>query len=189
VAFDYPIMLDLNGVRVLVVGGGKIAFRKIEGLLKAHATVTVVAPVVVDEIRALAVQVVDRAYESSDLEAVRLVITATDDRAVNSTVAADATARGIWVNSADDPINCTFTLPAVARDGVVTVAVGTGGASPALASHLRGELEKWLVDIGAAEAAAALAAQRAEMKAEGLSTESIDWSDRVRAALRTRPPA
>ena len=126
-------------------------------------------------------------YEIGDLDTVRLVITAADDPAVNAAVATDATARGIWVNSADDPANCTFTLPAVARDGVVTVAVGTGGASPALASHLRGELEHWLEEIGAADAAAALAAQRAELKADGVSTESIDWSDRVRAALRRRP--
>ena len=108
------------------------------------------------------------------------MITATDDPAVNASVAADATARGIWVNSADDPANCTFTLPAVARDGPVTVAVGTGGASPALASHLRGEVEAWLAEIGAADAAASLSAQRRELQAAGTSTESIDWSDRVR---------
>ena len=183
-AFDYPIMLDLTGVPVLVVGGGKIAQRKIEGLLKAGADVAVVAPNLVDGIRDLPVRVVDRKYETTDLSGVRLVITAADDPAVNAAVAADASTRGIWVNSADDPANCTFTLPAVARDGAVTVAVGTGGASPALASHLRGELERWLLEIGASEAAATLSAQRDEMKAAGTSTESIDWSDRVRAALR-----
>jgi precorrin-2 dehydrogenase len=187
VAFDYPIMLDLTGVRVLVVGGGAIALRKMEGLLKAGADVTVVAPAVADDIRRSAARIVDRAYESSDLEGVRLVITATDDPAVNATVAADATARGIWVNSADDPANCTFTLPAVARDGAVTVAIGTGGASPALASHLRSELEAWLHEIGAADAATTLAGQRAELRAAGVSTESIDWSDRVRTALRRQP--
>jgi len=184
VAFDYPIMLDLTGVGVLVVGGGRIALRKIEGLLTVGADVTVVAPVVDDDIRELAVRVVDRVYEIGDLDAVRLVITATDEPAVNAAVAADATARGIWVNSADDPSNCSFTLPAIARDGAVTIAVGTSGTSPALASHLRGELEKWLREIGAADAAVTLAAQRAELKADGVSTESIDWTDRVRAALR-----
>ena len=101
-------------------------------------------------------------------------------------VAGEATRRGIWVNSADDPANCTFTLPAVARAGDVTVAVGTGGASPALASHLRGEIEAWLAEIGAGEAATTLRHQRAEMHANGQSTESIDWSARVRAALRTQ---
>jgi siroheme synthase-like protein len=186
VAFDYPIMLDLTGVPVLVVGGGRIALRKIEGLLRAHAEVFVVAPVVIAEVHDLPVKIEARRYESTDLDAVRLVITATDDRAVNAAVAADATARRIWVNSADDPANCTFTLPAVARDGAVTVAIGTGGSSPALASHLRGELEKWLSEMGAAGAAVTLAAQRSELQAAGVSTESIDWSDRVHAALRPR---
>ena len=186
-AFDYPIMLDVSGVRVLVVGGGRVALRKIEGLLASGAHVTVVAPDVADAIRSLPVEVVDRPYESSDLDNVRLVITATDDPAVNAAVAAGATHHGIWVNSADDPANCTFTLPAVARDGPVTVAISTGGASPALASHLRGEFQNWLGEIGAAEAAATLAAQRASLHAEGTSTESIDWTERVRAALRRRP--
>ena len=186
-AFDYPIMLDLDGARVLVVGGGNVAVRKIEGLLRVGASVTVVAPSVVDSIRDMAVRVVLRPYESGDLDHARLVITATDDSTVNAAVAADATRRGIWVNSADDPANCTFALPAIARDGAITVAVGTGGASPALASHLRGEIETWLAEIGAAEAAVTLAAQRSELQAAGTSTESIDWSDRVTAALRKRP--
>ncbi len=186
-AFDYPIMLDLTAVPVLVVGGGRVAQRKIEGLLKGHAEVTVVAPSVIAAVRQLPVRVIDRAYSSTDLDAVRLVITATDDPVVNAAVAADATGRGIWVNSADDPANCTFTLPAVARDGIVTVAVGTGGSSPALASHLRAELERWLGEIGAAEAAATLAGQRNELQANGVPTESIDWTERVRAALRQRP--
>ena len=183
-AFDYPIMLDLSGVEVLVVGGGMVAHRKIEGLLRAGAKVTVVAQSAIDSIRSMPVLLVVRGYEPADLDDVLLVITATDDPAVNASVSADAIARGIWVNSADDPANCTFTLPAVARDGAVTVAVSTGGASPALASHLRGEIEDWLGQIGAADAAVALAAQRRELQADGVSTESIDWSDRVRTALR-----
>ncbi len=186
-AFDYPIMLDLTGVPVLVVGGGRVAVRKIEGLLSAHADVTVVASVVVDGIHDLGVRVVVRSYESTDLDGVRLAITATDDPGVNARVSKEATDRGIWVNSADDPANCTFTLPAVARDGAVTVAVGTGGSSPALASHLRAELQRWLGEIGAAEAAVTLAEQRNEFRANGVSTESIDWADRVRAALRQQP--
>jgi siroheme synthase-like protein len=185
VAFDYPIVLDLAGVPVLVVGGGRVALRKIEGLVAAHADVTVIAPAVTEAIHALPIQVATRAWEPSDLDAARLVVTATDDPAVNAAVSAEARRRGIWVNSADDPANCAFTLPAVARDGAVTVAVSTGGASPALASHLRAEIERWLSEIGAADAATALAAQRLELHTQGVSTESIDWTERVRAALRT----
>jgi precorrin-2 dehydrogenase / sirohydrochlorin ferrochelatase len=187
VAFDYPIMLDLSGVPVLVVGGGRVALRKVEGLVNAGAVVTVVAPNVVDAIQQLpGCKTIVRAYEPGDLDRARLVIVATDDPVINAAVSADATVMGIWVNAADDPANCTFTLPAVARDGEVTVAVGTGGASPALASHLRSEIEAWLTEIGAAGAAATLSAQRRDLQAEGVSTESIDWSDRVRAALRER---
>ncbi len=184
-AFDYPIVLDLAGVPVLVVGGGRVALRKIEGLVAAHADVTVVAPAVGEAIHALPVHVATRPWAPSDLDAARLVVTATYDPAVNAAVSAEARLRGIWVNSADDPANCTFTLPAVARDGAVTVAVSTGGASPALASHLRTEIERWLAEIGAANAATTLAAQRSELQARGVSTESIDWTERVRAALRT----
>ncbi len=184
--FDYPIVLDLAGVPVLVVGGGKVAERKIGGLVAACADLTVVAPRIDDAIRDLPVRVIDRAYEATDLDGVRLVVTATDDPSTNAAVATDARARGIWVNSADDPANCTFTLPAIARDGVVTVAISTGGASPALASHLRAEIEQWLTDIGAADAAAALAAQRDELHARGVSTESVGWAERVRNALRPR---
>jgi precorrin-2 dehydrogenase / sirohydrochlorin ferrochelatase len=181
--FSYPIMLDLSGVAVLVVGGGRVALRKIEGLLAAGAEVTVIAPDIEPAVRSLAVTVIERGYEPGDSAGKRLVITATDNSDVNAAVAADAKASDIWVNSADDPSNCTFILPAVARDGAVTVAVSTGGASPALASHLRAELQRWLGDVGAAEAAVDLAAQRGEFRAAGISTESIDWTDRVRAAL------
>jgi precorrin-2 dehydrogenase / sirohydrochlorin ferrochelatase len=187
VPFDYPIVLDLDGVPVLVVGGGKVAGRKIEGLLVARADVTVVAPFVDDAIRVLPLRVVARRYEPTDLDGVRLVVTATDDPATNAAVATDAKSRGIWVNSADDPANCTFTLPAIARQGAVTVAISTGGASPALASHLRTEIDRWLAAVGAADAAAILAAQRDELHSRGVSTESVDWSERVRDALR--PPA
>jgi precorrin-2 dehydrogenase / sirohydrochlorin ferrochelatase len=187
VAFDYPVMLDLTNVPVLVVGGGRVATRKVEGLLAAGAAVTVVAPDVDDEMAALPVRVVVRRFEPADLDTVRLVVTATDDAAVNANVATEASARGIWANSADDPANCTFILPAVARDGAVTIAVSTGGASPALASHLRAEAQRWLADIGAADAAVTLASQRAALRAGGVSTESIDWSDRVESALRPQP--
>ena len=80
-----------------------------------------------------------RPYRPGDVAGFRLVITATGDPAVDGAVAAEADAAGVWVNSADDPTNCSFILPAVHRDGAVTVAVSTGGLSPALASWLRNQ--------------------------------------------------
>ena len=129
--FPYPVFLDLTGVPVLVVGGGAIALRKATGLVDAGAVVTVVAPVVVPELAHLVAQVHVRRYADGEAASYQLVITATDDAAVNARVAADARGAQVWANSADDPQNCSFILPAVARRGLVTVAVSTGGASPA----------------------------------------------------------
>jgi siroheme synthase-like protein len=185
-SFAYPIFLQLTEVPVLLVGGGRVALRKAEALLAADATLTVVAPQIDPALHAAARQCHVRPYRSGDIAGHRLVMIATDDPAVNAAVAADGIAAGVWVNSADDPANCTFILPAVAREGAVTVAVSTGGASPALASHLRAELQQWLADIGAAAAAERLSAQRDELHALGVSTESIDWSSRVIAALGKR---
>lgn len=136
----YPVGLIVAGRRVLVVGGGKVAADKVRNLLACAAEVTVVAPDVDDEIASLdGVTVEQRAYrpgEAAD-DGYRLVIAATDDAAVNRRVHDDAEAAGVWVNAADDPANCTFTLPAVVRRGRVTVGVATGGSSPALAAWLR----------------------------------------------------
>jgi precorrin-2 dehydrogenase/sirohydrochlorin ferrochelatase len=135
----YPVGLIVAGRRVLVVGGGKVAAEKVRNLAACGAAVTVVAPDVDDAISSLdAVTVEQRAYEPGDAaNGYRLVIAATDDAAVNRQVHDDADGAGVWVNAADDPANCTFTLPAVLRRGKVTVGVATGGSSPALAGWLR----------------------------------------------------
>jgi precorrin-2 dehydrogenase / sirohydrochlorin ferrochelatase len=187
-SFSYPVFLDLTDVPVLLVGGGTIGSRKAAALLQAGARLTVVAPQISDDLATAATEVRRRPYRADDIIGHRLVLTATDDPAVNAAVHADATAAGVWVNSADDPTNCTFILPAVARDGDVVVAVSTGGSSPALASHLRRDAQQWLESLGAGNAARALSAQRDTLHAEGISTESIDWSDRVTAALGMNNP-
>jgi siroheme synthase-like protein len=182
-SFPYPVFLDLAGVSVLMVGGGTIALRKVSSLAAAGAAVTVVAPVVVPALVALAAAVERRPYVAGEAGGYQLVITATDDPAVNAQVAADATAARVWVNSADDPQNCSFILPAVARRGLVTVAVSTGGASPALAGHLRTQIAQEVLTPAVEGAAEELARQRAEIHAAGGSTEAVQWGDRVRAAL------
>jgi precorrin-2 dehydrogenase / sirohydrochlorin ferrochelatase len=172
---QYPVNLVLEGRPVLVVGGGRVARRKVEGLLAAGAAVTVVAPEVDDALAALpGVTVHRRAYRSDDVAGHRLVLTATDDRAVNQQVHDDADAAGVWVNSADDPERCTFTLPALVRRGPLLVTVGTGGASPAVASWLRGRFEE---ELGPEyeTLTALLAEERAAIQAEGRSTEGLAW--------------
>jgi siroheme synthase-like protein len=139
----YPVGLIVAGRRVLVVGGGKVAADKVRNLVACGADVHVVAPRVDDAITAIeGVTVEQRAYRPGEAagDGYRLVIAATDDPAVNRQVHDDADAAGVWVNAADDPANCTFTLPAVLRRGSVTVSVATGGASPALAAWLRDRL-------------------------------------------------
>lgn len=182
-AFGYPVVLDLTDVPILMVGGGQIASRKVAGLLAAGARVTVVAPMVLPDLAAQVNEVRERPYDPSDLTGHRLVMTATDDPAVNAAVGRDATSVGMWVNSADDPENCSFILPAVTRRGSVVVAVGTDGSSPALARHLRDRIAAEILTPAVEAAAVELARQRAEFHAQGISTETIDWTDRLRDAL------
>jgi siroheme synthase-like protein len=171
---QYPVLLDLAGRAVLVVGGGRVALGKVRGLLAVDARVTVVAPDVLDELAQLDVTVARRPYEAGDLAGRRLAITATDDPAVNHQVLLDAEAAGVWVNSADDPANCTFTLPAVVRRGPITVAVSTGGHSPALSSWLRDRLAD---EVGPEhEVLLQLLAERREaLRSAGTSTEGLSW--------------
>lgn len=138
---SYPIQLLIKGRRVLVVGAGFVAHRKINGLLAAGAEVTVIAPFVRPEVAALPVELIERPYASGDVDGFQLVITCTDDKLVNRQVFRDAEAKGIWANSADDPINCSFILPSVARQGDLTITTSTNGRSPALAMWLRRRFE------------------------------------------------
>ncbi len=181
-ARHYPVNLIVEGRPCLVVGGGPVAARKAAGLVACGAVVTVVAPSVGAEVAALGVAVERRVYRRGEAGAYRLVITATDDPDVNQAVHDDAEGAGVWVNSADDPERCTFTLPAVVRRGPVLVTASTGGQSPALASWLRARLDADL-EPELAELAAALAARRAALHAEGRSTEGLDWGPVIEAEL------
>ncbi len=184
--FAYPITLDLHGVVALVVGAGPVAARKVAGLAEAGAVVRVIAP----DVSAAMTASVDaghvatlarRAFRPSDLDGVRLVVTATGTDADHE-VAAAASAAGIWVNAADRPEDCSFILPAVARNGPVSIAVSTDGASPALAQRLRDEAGALLTgDVAAL--ADRLAAQRGTIRQQGGSTEQRDWSGEIDAVL------
>lgn len=170
----YPVSLVVAGKRCVVVGGGAVAARKATGLVDAGAEVVVVAPEIGDEVRALPVVLVERPYRAGDLELAWLAIAATDDPEVNRKVHADGHAARVWVNAADDPEACAFTLPAVLRRGPVSVAVSTGGHSPALAGWLRDQIGGLLgPEIGLL--AELLSEARDELQAAGRSTEGLDW--------------
>ena len=182
----YPVGLVVNGRRCLVVGGGRVAARKIGGLLACGAAVTVVAPEVHTAIRELAgsgviaaidespLEVQIRPYRAGEAADYLLVVAATGDAAVDDRVCRDAEAAGIWVNVADDAGRSSFVLPAVARDGTVSFAVSTAGASPALAGWLRDRVVEAL-GPGVGELAALLEEGRRRVHDQGESTESIDW--------------
>jgi precorrin-2 dehydrogenase len=173
-----PVNLLVRGRRVVVVGAGRIAARKIAPLLELGAVVEVVAPEAGDQVRAWAdaglVVLHQRAFAQDDLRDAWLAFTATDDPAVNAAVHTAAEAGRVWVNSADDPANCSFTLVSVIRRADLVVTIGTGGRSPALAAHLRRVLEgelgpeyETLLDL--------LSDAREELRASGRSSEDADW--------------
>ena len=171
---QFPVNLNLHGRPVLVVGGGRIALRKVEQLLIADAEVTVLSPMFVEEFTSLPVTLVERVYAAGDVDAFRLVITATGNTPVDQQIFDECEAKGIWINSADDPDRCAFTLPAALRRGDLMVTVSTGGASPALASWLRSHLELSIVPEFE-EVVSRLAIERARIHAEGESTENVQW--------------
>lgn len=172
----YPVNLVVEGRRCLVVGGGTVAARKVEGLVACGALVHVVASVVGPDVRATGAVFEERPYRRGEVAGYRFVVAATDDPAVNRAVFEDGEAAGVWVNSADDPVNCSVTLPAVARRGPIVVAVATGGHSPALAVWLRRRFDEELgpeyevlLDL--------LATEREAIRAAGHSTEELDWQN------------
>jgi siroheme synthase-like protein len=182
----YPIMLDLRGRRVLVVGGGPVAQRKVEGLLAAAARVTIVSPTLIPDLAALAalslIRHEARGYRRGDVLGFSLVFVATDDGEVTRLVADEGRAHGIWVNAADDPAHCDFVLPAVLRRGRLSVSVATDGTSPALAGAVRDALAD-VVGEAYGPLAELVAEVRHELRAEGRAPEGAIWRRALDADL------
>jgi precorrin-2 dehydrogenase/sirohydrochlorin ferrochelatase len=142
----YPVNLDMTNKRCVVVGGGDIAERKVERLLECGAQVTVVSKSLTLVLKARKktgqMDHIDRDYEDQALDGAFMVIGATDRNDVNERISKDAMARGLLVNIVDDPDRCNFILPSLVQQGDLSIAISTGGKSPALAKKLRKELEK-----------------------------------------------
>ena len=187
--FDYPVYLDLRGVPVLVVGAGPIAARKVDGLVAAGAVVTVVAVEVSPALdRSVVATVRERRVRAGRPRRDAPRRSPRPGAPTSTpTVAAAATAAGIWVNAADQPADCSFILPAIARRGPLTVAVSTGGASPALARRLRDRAGALLTDDVVA-LAHDLQARRAAVREAGGSTEDVDWSGLIDPVLPSPRP-
>lgn len=184
----FPILLELRGKKVVVIGGGAVGARKASALLTAGADVTVIDPRTPPALPPGAAHVPE-SYRGDHLDGAALVFACATPE-VNARVVADARTRGVWVNAASSPDEGDFTLPAVVRRGELTLAVSTGGASPALARRLREKLESEY-DAVFGEWVALLAEVRAEVLAtipdEARRRELLDgfadwgWLARLRA--------
>lgn len=139
----YPIFLNLNKKKVVVCGGGNVAKRKIISLTKTGADITVISPEfskgLEKEIKKRKIKHIKRPYRKGDLKEAFLVIAATDSRIINEQISKDATCP---VNVVDTPSLCNFIVPSVIRRPPLTIAISTGGISPALSKSIRKELEK-----------------------------------------------
>jgi precorrin-2 dehydrogenase/sirohydrochlorin ferrochelatase len=179
----YPVcLIGMQARRTVVVGGGTVAARKVKDLLEAGTQVTVISPKLTTELQSLVdeeqVTLIRRPYRAGDLSEAFLVIAATDSGYVNQKVWHEAEQVGCLVNVVDDPAHCNFIVPAVVRHGDVTIAVSTGGASPALARRLRERLER-LIGPEYGQLASLLAELRPQVQ-----SRYKDQAERRRAALR-----
>ena len=142
----YPAFLDLEGRKCVVVGGGKVASRKVRRLLKAGALVTVISPGLDPALSRLkkrgAISHIERGFRPADFKGAAMVFSATDQAAENKKVSLSAQRQGILVNVADMPGQCSFIVPSVVDRGPLLLAVSTSGVSPAMSRSIRIELER-----------------------------------------------
>ena len=163
----YPVMLDISRLRVLVVGGGEVALRKVRGVLDAGGKPAIVSPEVRPELERLirqhGLEWTAAPYTANGAGEYHLVFAATSNAEVNAAITADAEAAGALVNVADDGDDSTFHVPAVIRRDDVVVGFSTGGASPLLSRRLRERLES-VVTPGLGRAARRLSRVRKQLR-------------------------
>ena len=178
----YPIFLNISGKRCVVVGGGKVALRKVRMLLEHEARVEVISPELGSELKELArdgkICALNREYQAGDLKGATMAIAATDNGDINLKVLSEAQRKAILVNVVDDPEISDFIVPAYVRRGVITIAVSTSGRSPALARKIRTRLEEefgeeyaFLVQL--------IGEVRAELKRQGIRVNGDAWQKAI----------
>ncbi len=176
----YPIFLNLQGKKCVVVGGGRVAVRKVKALLDCGADITVISPKPLAEISKLfktkAIRLLLRNYETGDLKGASLCIAATDVKEINRKVAEASKKKGVLVNIADDLEPSDFIIPSSFRRGHLSVAVSTSGMSPALAKKIRAKLEK-NIGMEYAYLLSLIAEMRSEIKKKGLQLSAKTWQE------------
>jgi precorrin-2 dehydrogenase/sirohydrochlorin ferrochelatase len=145
----YPISLTaLETRQTVVVGGGRVAARKVDSLLQASANITVISPQAIPHLQQLQtdgqITLINRPYQPGDLCEAFLVIAATNNPGINHQVLQEARQCGCLINMVDDPAAGNFIVPAVVQRGPITLTISTGGGSPALARWLREQLEDFV---------------------------------------------
>ncbi|PZT57258.1 precorrin-2 dehydrogenase/sirohydrochlorin ferrochelatase family protein [Paenibacillus silvae] len=145
-----PIYVNTSGKPVLVIGGGRVAERKVKGLLQGEARIAVISPQLTPELEQLhqesRFEWIARSYRNGDLRGAFLVYAATDDLQVNTAVVKEAEAASILVNDAISSGNSSFITPSVVRRGRLSIAISTAGAGPAAAAEIRALLEQQFGD-------------------------------------------
>ena len=174
----YPIYLNLQGKRAVVVGGGSVAEGKIEKLRETGAVITLISPQVTPAIGRYAEDGalcwLQREYQTGDLEGVFIAIAATNQREANQRIFEDAERLGILLNVVDDPPRCSFIAPSIVERGPVTLAISTGGASPALARKLRESLSE-SSELQWADLAGVMAQARQRVREMGTPVPPQHW--------------
>ncbi len=176
----YPMYLNIQGMRCVVIGGGPVAHRKVKTLLEYGAEVDVISPVINLELQELAQQgnicVFQRHYQNGDLKKARLVIAATNDRNINQQIMEEAKSAGILINITDNPVNSDFIVPSSFHRGDMRIAISTGGRSPSLSRRIRQKLEKEfgeeyanLIDI--------VEEVRTEVRRQKISVKASQWQE------------
>jgi precorrin-2 dehydrogenase/sirohydrochlorin ferrochelatase len=186
----YPVFLDTTNKKVLVIGGGNVGLEKTTGLVNADVPqITVISPDLRPELEQWRdegrLQHLAREYQDGDMVGYDWIMIATDDGAANAAIRKEGRRRAIWVNAADDPANCDFILPSVVRKGTMTIAISTGGGSPAMARRVREELTDYFTEDF--EALAELLAEvRRELKQRGVLryVPQQTWQDAIDGPLR-----
>lgn len=189
----FPMFVELQNKKCLIVGGGKVAFRKIQVLLEFGADVTVVAPTFMEEIFELqqrlgakekdsvdvnrrtekeppAICICAKKFEDTDLEGMELVVAATDEKELNHDIAELCRKRGIPCNAVDQIEDCSFIFPAYVKEGEVVAAFSSGGSSPVITQYLKEEI-KPVLNVNLGNLAVCLGALRQEVK-ETVETEA-----------------
>lgn len=146
----YPLYMDIEGKRCVVIGGGEVAERKVASLVECGADVEVISPNLTQNLRELvkagAIEVKQRSYEPGDIESAILVIAATDDNIMNRAIHREAVENNIPVNVVDVPELCTFIVPSTIRRGDLIISISTSGSCPALAKKIRKQLQQLFGD-------------------------------------------